>query len=293
MELMLLSRPRLAASVLALALMHAPALAQTAPAPAAPPDVASSRWHILPLGLLYDPYVAGEKEPRLSWSILEEGPRGRIWDATVGTRIGLLRHGTSAVTGAQGWQLDMDGAAMVRLTPEDDNAVESVDYRVGFWATRRRGPLAVKAGYYHLSSHLGDEFLLKYPEVIRIDYARDAAVAGVMFDVTPALQTYAEAGYAFIRHGGAEPIELQIGAQYTPARYPGARGAPVAAVNLHWREDLDFRTSVNAVVAWGWHSRETGHRVRIGLQAFTGRSMQYSNFSLSERLIGIGAWFDY
>lgn len=291
---MLLVRPSLAASVLLLTLLHAPALAQTAPAASPQADIATApRWHVLPLGLLYDPYVAGEKEPRLSWSILEEGPRGRIWDGSVGLRVGLLRHATSPVAGAEGWQVDVEGAAQLRLTPEDYNTLESVDYRAGLWVTRRRGPLALKVGYYHLSAHLGDEFLLMYPGIPRIDYVRDSLVAGVMVDVTPTLQAYAEAGYAYIRHGGAEPVEIQVGAQYTAARYPGRRGAPVAAVNVHMREEQHFRASVNAVLAWGWHSRETGHRIRAGLQGFAGRSMQYSNLTQSERLLGVGVWFDY
>ena len=274
-------------------LMPAVAGAQAAPTPPAQPQTVAEQWHILPLGVLYDSYLAGEKEPRLSWSVLEEGPRGRIWDAAVGLRVGLLRRGTSALVDAEGWQFDVEGAAQLRLTPQDGNALESVDYRGGLWLTRRRGPLAVKAGYYHLSAHLGDEFLLKYPDVIRIDYVRDSIVFGVMYDLTSTVQTYAEAGYAFVRHGGAEPVEIQLGAQYTGARYPGRRGTPVAAVNVHLREELDFRSSLNAVLAWGWHSRQTGRQLRTGLQAFTGRSMQYSSFSRSDRLIGVGVWFDY
>lgn len=282
-----------AAMVATALLMPAAAGAQTSPTPPAQAPAVADQWHVLPLGLLYDSYLAGEKEPRLSWSILEEGPRGRVWETGVGLRVGLLRRGTSAAVDAEGWQVDLEGAAQLRLAPEDGNALESVDFRGGLWLTRRRGPLAVKAGYYHLSAHLGDEFLLKYPDVVRIDYVRDSIVGGVMYDVTPALQTYAEAGYAFVGHGGAEPIEIQVGAQFTGTRYPGRRGTPVAAVNLHLREELKFRSSLNAILAWGWHSPETGHQVRAGVHGFTGRSMQYSSFSRSDRLIGVGVWFDY
>ena len=275
------------------AVLLVPALAGAQAPPPAQAPAAGDQWHVLPLGVLYDSYLAGEKEPRLSWSILEEGPRGRIWDTSVGLRVGLLRHGTSALVDAEGWQVDIEGAAQLRLTPEDGNALESVDYRGGLWLTRRRGPLAVKAGYYHLSAHLGDEFLLKYPDVVRIDYVRDTLVGGVMYDITPTLQTYAEAGYAFVRHGGAEPLEFQLGAQYTGTRFPGRRGTPVAAANVHVRQDLGFRSSLNAILAWGWHSPQTGHQLRAGVHAFTGRSMQYSSFSRTERLIGVGVWFDY
>jgi hypothetical protein len=263
--------------------------AQVTTAPTTPAET----WHVLPLGLLYDPYLAGEKESRLSWGILEERSRGRVWDTTVGIRLGLVRHGTSAVSGADGWQVDLEGSAQLRLDPEDGNALESVDYRAGVWLTRRRGRTSIKAGYYHLSAHLGDEFLLQHPEITRVDYVRDAIAAGLIQDVTPRLQLYVEGGYAFTHHGGAEPLELQAGVQYGGAAFTTRRGAPMAAVNLHLRQELDFGGSVNAVLAWGWHSRETGHRVRAGVQAYAGKSPQYSAYRRPERLLGVGLWFDY
>jgi hypothetical protein len=205
----------------------------------------------------------------------------------------LLRFGSSAVADADGWQIDLEGSAQLRLDPDDYKTLESVDYRGGIWLTRKRGSLALRAGYYHLSAHLGDEYLLKHPEVVRVDYVRDVIVAGVIHDVTPLVQVYAEGGYAFVHRGGAEPLEFQLGAQYGAARFTTRRGAPVAAVNVHLRQELDFGGSANAFLGWGWHSRETGHRFRAGLQAYSGTSPQYSNYRRAERLIGVGLWFDY
>lgn len=263
------------------------AVGQEVNAPVAPQS------QVLPVGLLFPPYLAGEKEPRMSWSILRERDHGGLWDMSVGARVGLFRKGDVGAMARAGWQVDLEGAAMPRLDPEITNNMEAVDYRVGLLWTRRWRHVAVKAGYYHLSSHLGDEFLTMHPEVVRLDYVRDSALIAVMYDVQPNLQVYAEVAYAFIQHGGAEPFEFQGGVQYGAVRPTGRRGAAVAAVNIHLREELGFGGGVNAMAGWGWLSSETGRRVRVGVQAYTGKSVQYSTFRRSERMIGPAVWFDF
>ena len=72
----------------------------------------------------------------------------------------------------------------MRLDPEEDSDVEAVDFRGGGYFSYSDGLLAYKLGYYHLSSHVGDEFLLKNPGFQRINYVRDAMVLGVSWDMT-------------------------------------------------------------------------------------------------------------
>jgi hypothetical protein len=257
-----------------------------------PPPV-QTEWHVLPLGLLFGPYLAGEKESRISWAILRERDHGVVWDMAVGARVGLVRRGSPGATGAAGWQVDLEAAAMPRLDPEFTNNMEAVDYRVGLLWTRRWRDVAVKAGYYHLSAHLGDEFLTTHPGVIRLDYVRDSALVALMYDLPTNVQVYAEVAYAFIRHGGAEPLEFQVGAQYGTTRPTSRRGGAVAAVNVHLRQELGLGGSVNLMAGWGWFSQATGHRLRLGIQAYAGKSVQYSTFRRSERMIGPAVWYDF
>lgn len=245
------------------------------------------------MGLLYGPYLAGEKESRLTWSVLREWERGTLFELTVGGRVGLFRRGRSGVSEAEGWQIDLEGAAQPRLGPDYSYSLEAVDYRAGLLWTRRKGRVALKAGYYHLSSHVGDEYLVRHPEVERLDYVRDSALVGVMYDVGRNLQVYAEVAYAFIRFGGAEPLEVQSGVQYGAARPTSRRGGPVAALNMHFRQELGLAGGANLMAGWGWFSPGTGHRLRVGLQGYVGKSVQYSTFRRSERMFGPALWFDF
>ena len=259
----------------------------------APPCDDCEIWQILPDGLLFPSYLAGEKEPRFASQWLWEKDRGRIWEAAIGGRWGLFRHGTPGTRGGEGIQLDVEGAGLVRIDPEADQDLEGVDFRVGSVLTWRRGRWRAKGGYYHISSHVGDEFLIDNPGFPRRNYVRDAFLIALMYDVTADLQVYGEFAGAWNANGGAEPGELQFGAQYAPAQGTGFQGAPFAAINGHLRQEFSYAGSVNVVAGWAWRGAQSNHLLRAGLQYYSGPSLQYSFFDEYESLTGLGIWFDY
>jgi len=247
---------------------------------------------LLPDGLLYKSYLAGEKEPRFRSVWLYERGRGWIWEPAVGGRVGLIRYGTRGAINPQGWQLDLEGAAFPRIDPVEGSQLDAIDVRAGMVATWRSGPTAVKAGYYHISSHVGDEFLLRNPGFVRIEYVRDSAILGLIHNLTPDVAVYGEIGYAIGAQGGAKPLEFQFGAEFSPAIANGLRGTPFAAVNGHLREDFDFSGSINVVAGWQWRGPKSGRLFRAGFQYYNGQSLQYQFFDKHEELIGLGIWFD-
>lgn len=250
------------------------------------------QFQLLPPGLLFDTYLAGEKEPRISSAWLTEADRGLVWDATLGGRAGLWRYGMLGGPRPRGVQLDIEGGAMVRLDPEVNTDVEAVDFRFGFLVTTRSGPWSTKMGYAHISSHLGDEFVLRNPGFPRRNYVRDSAVAGLSFDVSETFRLYAETGYAIGHEGGALPLEFQYGAEYSSAT-TALKGGPYAAVNGHTREDEGWISGVNVLSGWQWRGTDTQHRFRIGMQYYQGPALQYSFVGRSEKVLGGGMWFDY
>ena len=178
----------------------------------------------------------------------------------------------------------------------DPKAVSSpliaVDFRIGLLSTWRFGSNAFKAGYSHLSSHLGDEFLLSNPGFVRLNYVRDSGIVGWTHHLTPEAQVYGEVAYAFGHEAGALPLEFQYGIQYSP-RVPGVFGAPFGGINGHTRQDFGYETSINVVAGWQWWSEQSNHTFRVGLQYYDGPSMQYSFVNKHETLTGWGLWFDY
>lgn len=252
-------------------------------------------FQIMPVGLMYKSYLAGEKEPRIQGVWLSEKKRGLIWETQLGGRAGLLRYGTFDAINPKGWQLDVEGGAQVRIDPNQKSDVEAVDYRFGFLSTWRYGRNGFKAGYYHLSSHLGDEFLIRNPSFLstRLNYVRDSAIVGWIYDLTDDMQVYGEVAYAVGHQGGAKPLEFQYGYQYAPLQAFDLHGAPYFAINGHTREDLNWITGVNTTAGWLWRGEQTNHTFRVGMQYYTGPAIQYSFVGRNETLLGGGLWFDY
>lgn len=252
-------------------------------------------FQVLPAGLLYRSYLAGEKEPRFNSVFFRDTERRRrVWESALGGRVGLLRQGTYGAVDPQGFQLDLEGAALSRVLPDEpSHMLEAVDFRVGMVGTWRHDQTAIKLGYYHISSHLGDEFIKANPTFPRVNYVRDAAIFGLMRDLSDDWQIYGEMGYAVGAQGGAKPLEFQVGTQYASGIEWGIRGSPFFGINSYVREDFGFRRSMNLVAGWQWLGTDTRHRFRAGMQYFNGPSMQYSFPDRYDKLLGGGIWLDF
>jgi hypothetical protein len=189
--------------------------------------------------------------------------------------------------------LDVEGAAFVRLDPEENIDLDAADYRAGIPLTYGIGDYQMKLGYYHLSAHAGDEFLAKNPNFTRINYVRDAVVWGHSYYATPDIRLYGEVAWAFYTDGGAKPWEFQLGAEYVPARWNGSRGVPFAAINGHLREEVDFGGELSVQAGWAWRASRGEQLLRVGLQYVNGPSPMYEFYQDFEEQIGVGLWYDF
>jgi hypothetical protein len=249
---------------------------------------------VMPLGLMYRSYLAGVKEPRFASVWSHDDQLGHLWDAALGGRLGLLRYGTQDAVFPEGWQVDIEGGSQSRLDPRaHSNPLLSVDFRIGIPVTFARGRWQFKTGYYHISAHLGDEYLLMNPDAHRLNYVRDAMLLGVGCFVTERLRCYAETAFAVGVADGAEPWEFQFGADWAPARDTGVRGAPFLAVNGHLREEVDFGGNLVLQTGWAWRRHPRGSLFRIGVQYYNGKSEQYEYYDRDEARFGWGMWADF
>ena len=257
----------------------------------------TSGWQYMPAGLMYHSYLAGAKEPRINAVWLRDQNGKFNWETQLGGRVGLVRYGDYTAVNPNGWQVDLEGGGQARVMPEENSDLEAVDFRVGFLLTRRKDLWSWKTGYYHLSAHVGDEFLISNPGFTRLNYVRDALIGGVSRDVMigdrPDMRVYAEYAYAF-NHEVGEPSEFQTGVEYSPLKFNGWRGSPFWAVNGSFREDRNWDAkSINVVAGWQWRNAATNHRFRVGGQLYDGDSIQYSFPGRKETMYGWGMWFDY
>jgi len=247
----------------------------------------------MPDGLIYRSYMAGVKEPRFASVWSSEKDAGSVWDVALGGRLGLLRYGTTDSARPEGWQVDVEGGVFARLDPNAfSTPLIAADFRMGLPFTYAQGPWHFKLAYYHISSHLGDEFLLENPGFTRINYVRDGVALGAGCHWTDAVRVYGEVGYAVGAGGGAEPMEFQFGADFSPP-HTAIWGSPFAAVNTHLRQEVDFGGNFVAQLGWQWRNGGSGRASRLGLQYYNGKNEQYEFFDDFERKLGLGLWVDY
>ncbi len=252
------------------------------------------QWQVLPDGLIYRSYMAGAHESRISGTVFHEKDMGWQLNVALGGRVGILRLGTTDDAHPEGWQLDVEGAAFPRINLDANWDMDAADFRFGVPLTYGVGNVQTKFGYYHLSSHLGDEFAIRNPGSLasRINFSRDTLIAGVSYYPCPAMRLYTEAGWAFHRDGGSDPWEFQFGTDYSQPGETGSCGTPFIAINGHLRQEVDFGGNVVVQVGWLWRGA-SGHTLRTGLHYYNGKSNQFQFFDESEEQIGMGLWYDY
>lgn len=252
--------------------------------------VSPAGGQFLPLEVLYPAYLAGPQETRLGTQLFSEDDHGPLWDTTLGGRLGLLRG--ASLDYARHWQLDVEGAAILRLDPDEDMDLQSVDFRAGVPLTFLWGPHRLRIAYYHLSAHLGDEFILKNPTFERLNYTRDALSLGYSRYLTERMRVYGEASWGFYTEV-AEPWQLQFGIERAPTRPTTALGEPFFAINGLLREEVDFGGTATLHVGWAWRDARVGRLLRTGLFVQAGKTHHMSFHDESERQIGVGLWYDF
>ncbi|WP_164101831.1 DUF1207 domain-containing protein [Candidatus Laterigemmans baculatus] len=250
-------------------------------------------WEFLPDESLYPFYLADTKASRLAGQWIEATDDGTLLDGTLGGRFGIFRY-VDATPGPfkRGVQADIEGSAQVRLDMDREHDVRAVDFRAGVPIAVSFGRFQTRFGYYHLSSHVGDEFLIRLPTFDRLNYSRDVLFIGGAYWLTEQTRIYGEAGWAFY-YDVCEPWEFTFGIESAPRRATGLRGAPFYAINGRLQEEVDYGGSVTVQAGWAWRSGYDTGLLRTGLHYYNGKSNQFSFYDDHEELIGAGLWYDF
>lgn len=113
----------------------------------------------LPTGDLFQPLIADPTQPQFFAATLwVTSPRlvTQLASVGVGENIGLLR-GSGG-----GWQVSVAAGVFSQFDlRRPSNDLVNTDYLVGLPFTWRHGDLSGRLQYYHHSSHLGDEYVLR------------------------------------------------------------------------------------------------------------------------------------
>jgi hypothetical protein len=253
---------------------------------------------ILPEGHIFPEYLAYTNSSRLGGVWNHDDDLGWLWDINLGGRAGLIRFGNQSTIHPEGFQIDIEGNAHLRLDLNDygdehQMDMDANDFRFGIpfsWGNQFR---QIRTGYYHTSSHLGDERMIRLDEE-RINYVREAWILGYAYRPTLSTRFYAEADFAFSTGEQTKPWHFLFGAEYSnPYQAKHRHGSPFAAVNVMLMQEHDYDGNLTVQAGWQWRGNRN-QMFRAGLQYFGGVSEQYEHIRLErEHKIGIGLWYDF
>lgn len=156
-------------------------------------------------------------------------------------------------------QVELEGALWAVFDPlHDSSPLMNADYYVGGLLTYAVGPWSMRLRGYHISSHIGDEFLLNHPHFHRRNASSEFVDYYISLDWTDDIRVYSGIGYTI-----GEDEEFHTG------RWFGGLGTEVRMrclgftnwcnqlygepfLAMHFRYNKDFRHHVDSTYVLGY-----------------------------------------
>jgi hypothetical protein len=281
-----------------------PASAQTIDAPRCGTGVHESQAIGVvgfPQDQIFCPIIADPKEPRSFASLLRgtfpsiEKPSGQgttIASVGLGDSFGLVRWGGPRA--GEGVQLDVVGSIFAQFDLDSaSNDLINADYIIGLPLTIRRSGFSVRARFYHQSSHLGDEYLLRSAEIQRENLSFESVELLASQELGP-LRVYG-GGERFIRR---DPESVAPKLWHVGAELRSGRAGPlqlVGGVDLKTTEQHNWSQAVSGRIGFEvMRSAPTGHPVRLVtlmLEMYKGPSPYGQFFQEDISYVGAGIHF--
>ncbi|PKL39146.1 MAG: hypothetical protein CVV44_09785 [Spirochaetae bacterium HGW-Spirochaetae-1] len=184
--------------------------------------------------------------------------------------------------------------------PQAATNLLNADYYVGAPITYAWKDFSMKARFYHLSSHVGDEFLVAYPGLNRINASKECADIFGAYTFFDRIRLYAGFGMV-MRHDPSydlEPFYTEYGIELRPWLPMGIID-PVTwqpYIATHFRNVQDNRWNLDTTTALGVefsHYRHPMTRLRFSLEYHKGNSLdgQFSRNKTSYYAFNFGVGF--
>jgi Protein of unknown function (DUF1207) len=250
----------------------------------------SQGW--LPRETLFDPLIADPRWPQFSASIQFYSGDTEL-DTVASTNFGA----TIPVYGWEGlgwqWQLGAQGGVFSIFDLDSDSFdLINADYLAGIPLQMRRGDFSTQLRFFHQSSHLGDEFLLRN-RVERINLSYEAIDALLSYELFDAFRVYGGGGGIVHSDPDLDPLFAHAGIEATsPEPIIGNSLFPVAAFDFQASEELDWdqNYSVRAGLELRTEVLEE-RRLQLMFEYFNGRSPNGQFFERELEYFGTGLHF--
>lgn len=189
-------------------------------------------------------------------------------------------------------QLQIEAAVFSRFDIQEGWDMDAADYRFGFPFLFRSGDVILKVHPYHITSHLGDEYISR-EKAHRESYHLNELAVGASWPASGNWRLYAELGIAMYTGPRTDSGRAQLGAEYIFEPI-SARVAPFAALDLQTRNEIDWSWNLTAMTGLMLIPKSgMGHGLRLTLEYYRGNDIQTQFKADREHFVGLGFAADF
>lgn len=156
-------------------------------------------------------------------------------------------------------QVEIEGALWAIFDPlHYSSPLVNADYYGGIPITYAVGPWSARLRMFHISSHIGDEFLLYHPDFVRLNPSAEYIDLFISYQFTPELRIYGGYGY-ILQCDESFPfrrnyLEWGVEAYFRHGQFFSSKhclsGEPYFAMHFRAREDNDFQEDGTYVLGY-------------------------------------------
>lgn len=249
-----------------------------------------SKW--LPHGFLFSPLHADPRWPHFGASYREftQGLNlSRVFAANFGETFSIYRN-KAPFDGEWDFGVQAGVFSIFDVSTASIDLVNA-DYRVGFLSSYRTGGFSALLRVLHQSSHLGDEFILSNPQVVRVNLSYEEIDAKLSYELFTWLRMYGGGGFIVNR----QPRDLgrgttQWGVELTSTRtFLGGRIRPVGYADFQCNERTNWKIRQSVLAGIQFENARIGDRqVQLLAEYYTGPSPDGQFYAQSVNWYGVG-----
>lgn len=250
--------------------------------------------------ILFKPLLADPEWPHISLAYSNIDDHIKLKHAGIVSFGELIPLFTFGGTDAGRFQIGLDGA-IISLFDVDAPSRDLVntDFQVGLPFIYRKGGFSVLSRFFHQSSHLGDEFLMRdrVDRRVNVSYEGLASLVSFEFDQgLPGLRLYGGPGYLLRRNPDElTPWILQAGVEYrSPAVILDNWLRPLAAVDVQFGREDEFRARYSGRIGFQLERWAFLHRrLQVFFETYKGSLPHGQLYEYQVQGIGVGLHLFY
>lgn len=251
-------------------------------------------FEVLPRRELFEPLMADVRWPRFSASFLshlDDDELTHVGSANFGESFALL---AGDLGEASRWEFGLQAAVFSIFDLDaDSNDLVNSDFYVGPTLSMRSGRFTGLLRFFHQSSHVGDEYLLRNnPKRVNLSYEGIDTI--LSFDLNEAIRVYGGGGVLVHTVPNLDPLSAQTGLELeSPWAVLGDIVRPVAGADLRWAEQDDWHMDVSLRAGLQLENpRLSKLRLRALFEYFQGQSPNGQFFERRIEYMGVGLQLD-